>query len=234
MPSDIAQKRKAIQELIANYNIINNIESIKSDWDDAKTNILKKHPLSFFANGLRIVHAIAAGQLELLNKQYPIEDILDAITKDENGDNRCTVNDREEYIKENVKSSNCCFMPFKRACLSCEEATPNFGWNIDSKVNKILTTLHEKTQNANDIVKKVRCMNAIKQIYEIYPDIYNSLTREKMLCVLRETLEEVLNVQRNTLNDRRDRPLSAMDDQEMNNRYSKIGLGIHNKSNNLS
>ena len=175
MLSDIVRKRKAIQELIANYNIINNIESIKSDWDNAKTNILKKHPLSFAVNGVRISYAILGRQLELLNKlneQYSIEDIVDAITKDENGDNRCTVKNREEYIEENVKNSNCCFMPFKRACLSCEEATPNIGWNIDSKVNKILTTLQKKTQNADEIVKKVRCMNAIKQIYEIYPDIF--------------------------------------------------------------
>ena len=42
MWSNDAKTRKAIQELIANYNIIDNIESIKSDWDDTKTNILKK------------------------------------------------------------------------------------------------------------------------------------------------------------------------------------------------
>ena len=128
--------------------------------------------MSLLVNSIRISYATTGQQLKLFDKQYAINDILDAIKKNKNGDDICIVNRREKYIEANVKNSNCCFMPFKRACLSCEEATPNIGWDIDSKVNKILTTLQEKTQNANEIVKKVRCMNTIKQIYEIYPDIF--------------------------------------------------------------
>ena len=215
LPEDV-QTRKAIQGLIASYNIIDNIESIKSDWEDTKKkNLLTQNPISLFMNGGRILYATARKQLLLFSGDYSVDNILDAIKKDELGRDRCEVNNREAYIEANVKNSNCCFMPFKRACLSCEEATPNIGWDIDSKVNKILNTLQEKTENANETVKQVRCMNAIKQIYEIYPDIYNEQTREKALSTLRKALDDVLSAQRNNVNNNQ---------QPINNNWSRTGI----------
>ena len=224
LPEDV-QKRKAIQGLIASYNIIDNIESIKSDWEDTKKkNLLTQNPISLFMNGGRILYATARKQLSLFSGEYSVDNILDAITRNENGDYRCGVNNREEYIEANVKSSNCCFMPFKRACLSCEEATPNIGWDIDSKVNKILNTLQEKTENANETVKKVRCMNAIKQIYEIYPDIYHEQTRMQALSTLSKALDDVLSAQQNNVNNNQ---------PQINNNRSRTGIRKHIRGNTI-